>query len=59
MRRAGILLALAAERVLVGAANAGIPDLHDHRAGLRIRHREFVQRDATRLFGDGGADLGH
>ena len=59
MRRAGILLALAAEGVLVGAADAGKAHLHDHRAGPRIRHRELVQRDATRPFGDGGANLGH
>src|SRR5260221_190152 len=42
MRRAGILLALAAEGVLVGAADTGKMHLHDHRAGLRIRHGEFV-----------------
>src|SRR5882672_12797848 len=59
MRRARILLALPPEGVLVGAANAGKVDLHDDRPWPRIRHCKFAQRNATGLFGDGGADHGH
>jgi hypothetical protein len=59
MGRASILLALAAEGVLVGAADAGKADLHHDGSRLRIRQREFAQRDAPRLFRDGGAHLGH
>src|ERR1019366_3870391 len=59
VRRAGILLVFATEGVLVGAANAGIMHLHQHRARLRLGQRELVHGDAAGPFGDGGADHVH
>ena len=59
VRGAGILLALAAEGVLVGAADSGIVHLHDHRAGRGIGHRKFVQCDHAGTLGDGRSNHAH
>ncbi len=59
VRRAGILLALAAKGVLVGAADAGTVNLDDDGAAFGLRHRKFLDRYAAGPFGDGGANLDH
>ncbi len=57
--RAGVLLALATEGVLVGAADSGIADLHDDATLCRLRHGKIVQGDPPRLLHHGCAYLGH
>ena len=59
MRRARVLLAFAAERVLVGAADAGIVHPHDHGARFGLGQRKVPQGDAAGPFHHRGADLVH
>src|SRR5205085_10137460 len=59
MRGAGILLALTAEGVLVGAADSRIAHLHKHGTRSRIRHRKFLNRYPAGSLHDGSANSAH
>src|SRR4029079_9209223 len=59
VRGSGVLLALAAEGVFMGAADSGVVHLHDDGAGRGIGHRKFPQRDDAGTLGDGRPNHAH
>src|SRR5437763_13162461 len=59
VRRPRVLDRLAAKRVLVGAADAGIEHLHQDSARLDLRTRELLDADDTRRRHYRSADAAH